>query len=175
MNIDNIIGKKTLILSDFHTSRLEHIVKTVEDLNSSVYSKKVTLLDCAPKRRIKDHTDKFDKLHHIKTRLTYEPRISAKNRSEIIKYSVNNSRAITTGLDEFRKRPTKIMAMNYIHLYLHKGPLALLMKTINASDTFIGTAFRGKCPFNDFEDGITRRERKLVDKLSLHMDDVIYL
>ena len=72
MNIDNLIGKKTLILSDFHTSRLEHIVKTVEDLNSSVYSKKVTLLDCAPKRRIKDgitiggrikdHTDKFDKL-----------------------------------------------------------------------------------------------------------------
>ena len=77
MNIDNIIGKKTLILSDFHTSRLEHIVKTVEDLNSSVYSKKVTLLDCAPKRRIKDgitiggrikdHTDKFIK-DYIKKR-----------------------------------------------------------------------------------------------------------
>ena len=52
MNIDNIIGKKTLILSDFHTSRLEHIVKTVEDLNSSVYSKKVS-----PKRLLSTNTN----------------------------------------------------------------------------------------------------------------------
>ena len=75
VDINNIIGKKTLILSDFNTSRLTLIVKIIEELNNSAHSKKVIWFDFAPKLKIKneiaiggriqDHTDQFDKLHHI--------------------------------------------------------------------------------------------------------------
>ena len=55
------------------------------------------------------------------------------------------------------------------------GTLAYLLKIIFKSSTFIGTCFRSKFPYNDYNTGISRRERRLIDKLTLKMDKVIQL
>ena len=49
------------------------------------------------------------------------------------------------------------------------------METISKSSTFIGTCFRAKFPYSDYNTGISRRERRLIDRLSLTVDDVISL
>ena len=49
------------------------------------------------------------------------------------------------------------------------------MSAIDNSASFLGTCFRSKFPYTDFNTGISRRERRLIDKLTHKVDSVITL
>ena len=78
-------------------------------------------------------------------------------------------------LDQYRRRPTRILFINELNFYLHMGTIHWLMESISKSSTFIGTSFRAKFPYSDYNTGISRRERRLIDRLSLTVDEVISL
>ena len=55
------------------------------------------------------------------------------------------------------------------------GTMHWLMSAIDKSASFLGTCFRSKFPYTDFNTGISRRERRLIDKLTHKVDSVITL
>ena len=184
-NFTNFIGKKSIIigeLSSEKTSFLSQLLLNAIDLG---YDKKITLIEMCPNKtdykniklssRVNEYVTDFSNINYLTPRTVYWPRIKGYNSKDVIKYSVINSKNLNTCLTEFKDKPTRILLINDLNFYLHMGILAYLLKIIFKSSTFIGTCFRSKFPYNDYNTGISRRERRLIDKLTLKMDKVIQL
>ena len=182
-NFSNFIGKKSIIVGDLvpsKTSLLSQLLLHAIDLG---YDKKITLIEMCPTKtvhqnikltsRVNEYIDDFSKITYLTSRTLYWPRIKGNNSKDVLKYSIMNSRNLNVCLTEFKNKPTKILLINDINFYLHMGALAYLLKIISKSSTFIGTCFHSKFPYDDYNTGISRRERRLIDKLTLKMDKII--
>ncbi len=167
-------------LSSKKTSLLSQLLLNAIDLG---YDKKITLIEMCPNKtdykniklasRVNEYVSDFFNINYLTPRTIYWPRIRGNNSKDVIKYSIINSRNLNICLNEFKDKPTRILLINDLNFYLHMGTLAYLLKIISKSSTFIGTCFRSKFPYNDYNTGISRRERRLIDKLTLKMDNVI--
>ena len=182
-NFSNFIGKKSIIVGDLvpsKTSLLSQLLLHAIDLG---YDKKITLIEMCPTKtvhqnikltsRVDEYIDDFSQITYLTPRTLYWPRIKGNNSKDVLKYSIINSRNLNVCLTEFKNKPTKILLINDINFYLHMGALAYLLKIILKSSTFIGTCFYSKFPYDDYNTGISRRERRLIDKLTLKMDKII--
>ena len=188
-SFDEFSGATTLLVGceggDVSTQRnilLSNIISSAIDHG---FENKITIIEMCPDKTvfknlkfadlISEHIENLDQINYIKPDVVHWPRIYAKSPKDVIKFSTSNSRALLTCLDQYRRRPTRILFINELNFYLHMGTMYWLMKSISKSTTFIGTCFRLKFPYSDYNTGISRRERRLIDKLSHKMDNVIHV
>ena len=188
-SFDEFSGATTLLVEgedgNVSTQRnilLSNIISSAIDLG---FENKITIIEMCPDKTvfknlkfadlISEHVDNLDRINDIKPDVVHWPRIYGKAPKDIVKFSSSNSRTLLDCLDQYRRRPTRILFINELNFYLHMGTIHWLMETISKSSTFIGTCFRAKFPYSDHNTGISRRERRLIDRLSLTVDDVISL
>ena len=186
---DQYAGKNTLIvgetLSNTSLNRTALLANLIKDAIDNDYGNRISIIEMCPDKtsfknikfaaQLSEYIDNLDEFNYIKPETVHWPRIYANNPKDAIKLSVQNSRSLIECLDKYRKRPTKILFVNELNFYLHMGTMHWLMKAIDKSTSFIGTCFRSKFPYTDYNTGISRRERRLIDKLTHKDDSVITL
>jgi len=78
-------------------------------------------------------------------------------------------------LDIYLDRPTPILFINDLSIYLQSGSWMKILDAMNRSDTFIANAYYGEALKEDLETGVSEVEKRLVEKLSNRVDFIIKL
>lgn len=105
----------------------------------------------------------------------FAPRLQGRSSEEVLCMAGENSNQISMVLGLYLERPTPILFINDLTLYLHAGDVGRLRRAIDSAETFIGNAYVGESLGDDWGSGITERERRLLKELEVAMDKVIIL
>jgi len=102
------------------------------------------------------------------------PRSCGRNAKETLYYAKRNMMSLKKLLQYYLENPTEILIINDLSMYLHKGGIGVISKCIEVSKTFIGNSYYGVKLAFDHGSGISRRERRLIDKLMELVDMIIF-
>lgn len=181
----DFIGKKVLITGDLASGKTALLARLLDEAINSKLGAKIAVIDMAPGERlinshlagktVKQYLKNLELVQYMAPRKVYAPRIDGKTKPQVEKLAQANANSLGALLDEFMDKPYKILFVNDITLYLHRGELSRVLKAIRKCSTFVANGYRGKFPADDRGTGISRRERRLLDKLQKNMDIVIEL
>ena len=179
------LGKKVLITGGLGSGKTALLAKLLDEAINSKQGAKIAVIDMAPgERRIDSHIvgktlraylKNLDLVQYKAPKNVYAPRLDGESKAHVEKLAVANANNFAALLEEFMDIPSKILFVNDITLYLHRGELAKVFKAMSKCTTFIANGYRGKFPADDMGTGISRRERRLLDKLQKSMDIIIEL
>lgn len=182
LDIDKVVGHKTLILGESGTGKTRLIANIVNEFITHGLSSKLTVIDMAPPRTydIGGRMIDYDLLIKSKVRYFYSdeirpPRLMAKTSEEAMRIAIKNSKIIDELINKYLIDPTEILVINDVTIYAHAGDTDKLTETIMYPKTFIGTAYEGKKISEDWGSGITMREKQYIAKLLKIVDNVIRL
>ncbi len=181
LKLDKVLGKKVLIAGDTGTGKTMLLVKLLEEAIMRGLSSEVTLIELAPKKigefggRVTDYLRNISGTRLLVPTDVFAPRLSGKMKEEVLLLAEKNREAIEPLLKKFLGKPTRLLFINDLTIYLHAGDPELLEKCIKVSETFVGTAYYGTKLQYDKGSGITLRERMLTEKIMKKVDEVIFL
>lgn len=101
------------------------------------------------------------------------PRLSAETSEELLKLADHNRYEIDGLLDDFRAEPSRVLFVNDVSIYLHRGELERLWDTIKLAETFVANGYLGIRLEEDLGTGVSMRERRMMEELASRMDVVI--
>lgn len=176
----DLLGKRTLIYGEVGTGKTSLTVRLLEEAVRLDYSQEITIVDMAPRNtvvngirvggRLSEVTNATQKLRYLTPRRIETPRLSAASGKELLELIEKNGSRIRRLLQKYREKPTPILFINDISIYLQCGDVTALDKTISTSSTFIANGYYGKTLTNDFSTGISTLERELMNRLIAMMD-----
>ena len=179
------LGKKVLITGDLGYGKTALLAKLLAEAIQSKQGAKIAVIDMAPGEReigsylagktLRDYLKNLELVQYMAPKTVYAPRLDGESKAHVEKLAVANANNLAALLKEFMAIPSKILFVNDITLYLHRGELAKVLKAMSKCSTFIANGYRGKFPADDMGTGISRRERKLLDRLQTNVDIVIEL
>lgn len=179
INIEEFLHKKTLIVGDIAKGKTKLTAFLVKKLIVNGYGNFITILDLAPERRdkiggkIRDFID-VKNIRYLTTNIL-GPRMNAKNIEELYDISRRNKNSIEKLFNIYEEKPSKILVINDLTLYLHAGDIERLLNLIRLSETFIGNAYKGKSFEIEIFKEFNQKERELVERIERLMDIVIEL
>ena len=145
----------------------------------------ITIIDLAPEKilydrkalggRIADELRLPLQLRLLQPRKINTPRFSAKNGGDLLRQVEENRAMIEEIIDLYLGKPTPILFVNDISLYLQSGKFEKIFKLIEEADTFIANAYYGISLKDDLGTGISALERQLVEGVARQVDLLIYL
>ncbi|MBM3898426.1 MAG: GTP-binding protein [Thaumarchaeota archaeon] len=179
------LGKKVLITGDLGSGKTALLAKLLDEAINSKQGAKITVIDMAPGKRdvgsytmgktLRYYLKNLDLVQYMAPKNVYAPRLDGGSKEQVEKLALANAKNIGALFSEFMEKRSKILFINDVTLFLHRGELARLLKVISKCSTFVANGYRGKFPADDMGTGISRRERRLLDKLQKSMDIVIEL
>ncbi|MEM3381624.1 MAG: hypothetical protein QXI59_00840 [Candidatus Bathyarchaeia archaeon] len=175
--------RKTLILGEISTGKTSLTARFLKEALQTENPKDITVIDMAPERtihrgkpiggKIVDTVKLPSTVKVLQPSGIYPPRRSAKSKEELLKLVEENRRAIEEILDIYLDRPTPILFINDLSIYLQSGRWMKILEAMNRSDTFIANAYYGEALKEDLGTGISEVEKRLVKKLSDRVDFII--
>jgi hypothetical protein len=84
------------------------------------------------------------------------PRLAGRNATEVLKLAERNASLIKPLLLEFLKRPTRILLVNDLMIYLYAGDPSLLEGVLETTETFVATCYKGERLSDDKSSGSQR-------------------
>ena len=182
MRIDfrELLGKRVLVVGEVGSGKTRLLARFLEFLVDSGCGPEVTLIDLAPSyggvgRLVEEHTDAVRAIRYLKPDKIFPPRLLGRNREEVLKYAELNYGAAEKLFGKFAENPSKILLINDLTIYLHRGGVEELLELIGLAETFAATAYEGSMLEDDKGSGITARERRLLSRLKREMDIVLRL
>lgn len=175
----NFLGRKTLILGEAGSGKTKLLADFLEFLVEDGHGDDVTVLDMAPPRMqgvggtLKDQTDLVTKVRYLRPERIWAPRLMGRSMEEVLNYAEDNRRMLDPLIDLVLSSPTKILLVNDLTIYLHRGDVEKVCRLIDASSTFMATGYEGARLEDDKGSGITRRERELLKFLERKVDIVL--
>lgn len=175
----DVVGKKVLILGEVGSGKTLLAARLLKELMVFFNPEQITVIDMAPERvgdiggRLSELVESINKVRYLAPEKVYTPRLTGTSREQVLEYARLNRRAIEPLFSEFFKKPTKILILNDVTLYLHAGKLQTVLKCTRLTETFLVTAYRGSRLSEDWGAGINAREKRLVEKLAAFMDRII--
>lgn len=149
------------------------------------HSREITVIDMAPEAevyegksiggRLSELTDACRRVRYLSPPKVETPRLRAKIPRELLSMAMLNEERIKTLLDEYLERPSPILFVNDISIYLQSGSIDLILLTANRAGTFVANGYYGERLSADLGTGVSERERALMDALTSEMDLVINL
>jgi len=178
--IQSILGKWMLILGDVGTGKTRFTSEITEKMIDLGYGDDITVIDLGPETgevgsTLASYLHRIREVRYLHPAKLYAPRLMARDISELNKYMDENYRMAKEVMEKYRLSPTKILVINDLTIFLHRGSVDELMDIIKISETFIGNAYYGSYITDKFNTGIDIIERMRVEELIKHMDIVIDL
>ncbi|MEM3712424.1 MAG: hypothetical protein QXR97_02660, partial [Thermoproteota archaeon] len=94
-------------------------------------------------------------------------------KDEVLILAEFNRRSIEPLLQEFIMNPTSIIFINDLSIYLHAGDVSKVIKCLELSDTVVANSYYSEFPIEDRGSGVSEREKKILELLSLKFDNVL--
>ena len=176
-----IVGKKVLILGEVGSGKTSLTARMVQKLMLFIEPKEITVIDMAPEAmgeiggRLSEYLSLNSELRYLSPPKVYAPRTMGISNTQVVEYARRNKNAIERLLDEFLEKPTKVLIVNDVTLYLHLGRLEKITDCMRLTETFLATAYFGVRLEEDYGTGISNREKEMVRKLAAYMDHVVKL
>jgi len=181
-SIKEALGRRTLIMGEVGSGKTWLTDRLLEEA-LSLDLQDITVIDMAPEaatlrgisvggtlRGAKNPKVRYLRAEDLKT-----PRLSARDADELIEYTDHN-RKITEGLlDDFMLKPTSILFVNDVSIYLQRGEIDRLWRAFEAAETVVANGYYGEKLKADYGTGLSSREKTLMEKLASKMDEVIRL
>jgi len=174
-----IIGKRVLILGEAGSGKTALAARVLEELMMLFGPAEISVIDMAPHRkggvggRLSEITNIVKEMRYLRPKRVFTPRLTGTSREQVLKYAKLNRRTIEPLFNMFIRKPTRILILNDVTLYLHAGPLETVLKCMRLAETFLATAYYGSRFAEDRGSGLSAREKQLVKELSSYMDQVI--
>lgn len=175
----DIVGKRVLVLGEAGSGKTTLAARALEKLMTLFDSEEITVIDMAPQRiggvggRLSDITDATRKVRYLAPQTVYAPRLTGASREQVLEYAELNMKGMEPLFNMFIRKPTQVLVLNDVTLYLHAGDLETVLKALRKAKTFLATAYRGSKLAENHGSGISAREEQLVRKLATHMDQII--
>ena len=185
LSVNEILGRKVLIAGDVGTGKTALTVQIFEKLIDLGLENDITIIDMAPKTffisgkrvggKLDEYTDLVKKVKYLAPSVVYAPRLTSKSSQELLHLVKENVKNLDPLIDEYIRNPTKILIINDLSIYFHAGDLSKILQCLSKAETFLANSYYGKTLKNDFNTGVSYRERNLVKKMMRYMDRVIML
>jgi len=183
--LKKFLKKKVLIVGDVGAGKTVVTANLLDQAVDVGYSRKITVIDMAPPTMrvrgvriggtLAEITKSTLKVRYLKPARVKAPRVTAKTPQELRKLAKFNWTAIDRLLTKYARKPTPILFINDVSMYLQAGRLEHILRIARKADTFIANGYLGKKLEEDLGSGISRRERTLMHKFMREMDIVIRL
>ena len=178
IDLNELIGHSTLLYGETNTKKTYYTAKFIKYLLDSkkIPQNEISILDFAPPQiniknmniggKIKDFYEKSLTCRNItfKGEIT-PPRLNANNRKEVYENACKNYKKTSKIIKNYSEKPTSVLIVNDISIYLHIGNIKWLLEAINKSDTFFGNSYYGSSIKSGFTTQFSIRERRLVNYL----------
>ena len=157
----------------------------MEEAVEQGHSGEITVIDMAPETevfegrsiggRLPELTDACKHVRYLTPSKVETPRLRAKTPEELLRMARLNEERIKVLLDEYLERPSPMLFVNDVSIYLQSGSIDLILITANRAGTFVANGYYGERLSADLGTGVSERERALMDALASEMDLVISL
>lgn len=178
IDFESLIGHTTIIYGEVDTKKTFYTANFIQLLleDKKIAPKEISILDFAPQLimikgkniggRIKDFyaKSKICNYFNLKGEII-PPRLNAKNREELYRNANHNYLITSKALESYIKKPTNILIINDISIYLHVGDEKLLLESIKKCNTFFGNTYYGTSIRSDFESNFSIKERRTIENL----------
>ena len=178
INFESLIGYMTIIYGEVDTRKTFYTANFIRFLleDKQINPKEISILDFAPQLimikgkniggRIKDFYAKSKICNYFNLQgEIIPPRLNAKNREELYRNANHNYLITSKALESYIKKPTNILIINDISIYLHVGDEKLLLESIKKCNTFFGNTYYGTSIKSDFESNFSIKERRTIENL----------
>jgi len=178
IDLNELIGHSTLLYGETNTKKTYFTAKFIKYL---LVSKKkpqneISILDFAPPQisiknmniggKIKDFYENSLTCRNIPFKGDLiPPRLNANNRKEVYENACKNYKKTSKILKIYNEKPTSVLIINDISIYLHIGNIKLLLESIKKSNTFFGNSYYGSSINSSFTKLFSLREKRLVQSL----------
>jgi len=176
INFHNFLGHHTLLYGETDTKKTLITANFIKFLleEGNIEPQIITVLDFAPSLEIidnikiggklRDYYDECEKCNYLRFEgEIIPPRLNAKNKRELYQNACSNYKKTSKILEMYNLKPTEILLINDISIYLHLGSKKYLMETINNSKTFFGNSYYGSLIKQNFAKLFSLKERVRVN------------
>lgn len=180
-----MLGRKVLFLGESGSGKTRLMASLLKEAMVRVDPGNITLLDFAPRARSIQGVEVGGKIADIYRPVRglgrycspsiRAPRLEGSTGEEVLSIARQNALRMTPCLEAYLSSPTPVLFINDISMYLHAGDTGLLLEAISRSKTFIGNGYQGSLLSDDKGSGITERERRLLERVSLLLDMTVRL
>jgi len=178
--VASILRRRTLIIGEVGTGKTKLTADIIKMLLEMGFKKDISIIDLGPGKKdvgspLSKYLGGFYVLTYLYSPDIYAPRLMARDSDELMKYIELNYREAKKLFKIYLSHPTRILVINDLSIFLHRGTVKEIMDIIKESDTFIGNAYYGSRIKDKFDTGIDEVERQRVEELIEYMDKVINL
>ena len=179
------IQKMTIILGDISTGKTTITALLIIDSLKSNSSNNITIIDMAPKKtiykeniiggRISDIIKLPSGIRLLQPKKIHSPRYSAKDKDELLNLVEENKKSIDTILNHYMNNPTPILFINDLSIYFQSGKWEKVFNVMQKAKVALANAYYGRSLENDLKTGISKIERKTLEKVSSKAEMIIHL
>jgi len=180
-----LLGRKTLIVGDVGSGKTKMAVELLSEAVRLGYGPQITVIDMAPATTIVkgrkvggkmiELTDAAREVRYLAPERVETPRLSAETPEQLLRLVQLNKSRVDEAIEAYLKKPTKILFVNDISIYFQSGSAEPVLKAAKKAQTFIANGYYGQYLAHDQGTGVSEVERRLMDHLAKHMDEVIRL
>jgi GTPase SAR1 family protein len=188
-NFHELKGKKTLFLGDVNTGKTRLMAKLIDEAVDSLKYKQaneIIVIDLAPNGVLLSSGKKLggklelpnkrtNRIQYCSPAKVYAPRATGKNKEEILALAEKNLASIDKVLDSVEEKNARVVFVNDMTMYFHKGSAERIIDIAKKSETFIANGYKGTTLNDDKGSGISENETRELAKFSLAMDNIFVL
>jgi len=177
----DVIGKKTMIYGEAGSGKTKLLADLITELTSLTDPAEITIIDLAPERvgefggPITQYISLDSRIRYLRPGFVYAPRLMACNPDDLLRYVNHNYLEGLKCFDVYALKPTKVLAVNDVTVFLHKASVEELMRYVKLAETFLATAYYGEKLSEDMGTGISRAEKEAVERLMTAFEIVVRL
>lgn len=181
LSLRSVLGRKVLIVGEAGSGKSRILAGLVVEALVMGIGTEVTVIDMAPERsggfggKLREIDPRVSGVRYLTSDGVRGPRLTGRDADEVLSVARRNAELIGPLLLDYLSSPTPVLFVNDVTIYLHAGDPEVLTRVIDASQTFVGTAYEGTRLADDKGSGLTAVERERLDALKARVDVVLRL
>ncbi|MEM2945285.1 MAG: hypothetical protein QW542_04795 [Thermoproteota archaeon] len=178
-SIREVLGRRILILGKMGSGKTKLTAEILDRLLEDADPSWITVIDMSPTTvpgvggRVSTYTSNVFKARYLAPKVVRAPRIEGRSREEVLSLAEFNRMSIEPLLQEFLTKPTPILLINDLSIYLHSGDVSKIVECLELSNTVVANSYYSEILMDDKGSGVSEKEKKLLDMLMNKFDRVL--
>lgn len=171
IDIHEILGKRLLILGEMNSGKTRLTAEILDAILEKTSPRDVTIIDMSPTTvpgvggRISSYTLNATRVRYLAPEKIRAPRTEGRNRDEVLNFAEFNRMSIEPLIQEFLTKPTPILFINDLSIYLHSGDVSKIIECLELSNTVVANSYYSESLMDDKGSGVSEKEKRLLDML----------